>query len=101
MQHIGVVLEDERHKELSRLNINFADVLSNVWKNTNRNEYPWIWSIDPYGLTVFNLNQIPYLRNELKIFAKGLNNEGAKIVDELVSFIGKLEQHTYLVFIGD
>jgi len=101
MQNIRIIVEDERHKELSQSDINFADVLNTVWETTNKDKYPWIWSIDPYGLTLFNLNQVPYLKLELKKLSKDLNEEGQEIVKKLLTFIEKVEQHKYLVFIGD
>ncbi len=101
MQHIGVIIEDEKHKELSRSNVNFADILNTVLENTDNKKYPWLWSIDPYGLTVFNFNQIIHFKSELEIFSGDLSKEGSEIVKELLSFVQKIQQHTYIVFIGD
>lgn len=101
MQNIQIIIEDESRKELERSDVNFADILNTVWETTNKIDFPWTWSIDAYGLTIFNLNQLSYLKSELEKISKDLNQQGKEIIEKLLNFIEKMEQHKYLVFIGD
>jgi hypothetical protein len=101
MQNIGIIIENEKHDELFRSDINFVDILNTVHEIDDKNKFPLISSIDPFGLTTFNFIQVPYLKYELKKLADNLTVEGRKSVSELLLFLEKIERHKYLVFVGD
>lgn len=102
MQNIQINLENENGQSIEKSNINFADIIAVLWKYGNEKEYPWLWTIDPYGDTVFNIHQIPKITEELSTLS--LKVKDKKIVDEIkdtIDFIKKIEQHLYIKFIGD
>lgn len=103
MQHIGIEIDNETFSKVRDNEINFADVLDYVWENTQKEDYPWIWGIDAYGLTVFNIQQTPNLINELQKLKNQLPEEVMKVdIQNLADFItDNMEQHLYLKFIGD
>jgi hypothetical protein len=100
MQHIGLRLEDENGKLIEQSDINFVDIV-NVFSD-NQETYPWLYGIDPYGITVFNLYQIPYVIVELKQLSSEVEDVGLKtVINKAIDFISKTEQHTYTKLIGD
>lgn len=103
MQHIGIQIDNETFNKVRDNQINFAKVLGYVWQNTQKEEYPWIWSIDAYGLTIFNIHQTPHLTNDLSKLKDKVEKEGLKKdIQDLINFITEnMEQHLYLKFIGD
>lgn len=106
MQNIGVRVEDEAGTVISSSNINFADILNlfdshQDWEKQKK-KYPWLTSINPYGDTVFNLLQIPYLINELDSLKKVYASD--KSIEDCITFLNQeilCENHNYLRFIGD
>ena len=102
MQNIEINLENENGQIVEKSNINFSDIIEALWKHGNEKEYPWLWTIDPYGHTIFNVHQVPKITEEL-------NNLSLKVKDkntleelkEIVNFMKKTEQHLYIKFIGD
>ncbi|MBX4186877.1 MAG: hypothetical protein KW802_01280 [Candidatus Doudnabacteria bacterium] len=101
MQHIGLHLEDEKGNLIERSKINFGDIINSL-DEKSKSLYPWLWSIDPYGHTTFNLYQIPHVITELKQLSLELKNEELKLlINEATEFIAKTEQHIYTKLIGD
>jgi hypothetical protein len=101
MQHIGIRLEGEGGGEIFKLDINFGNIV-NVLNERSKEKYPWLWGIDPYGYTVFNLYQTPHVISELKQLSSEVKNEDLKLViNRAIDFISKIEQHTYIRLIGD
>lgn len=102
MQHIGMRLEDESGGVIENFPINFADVIKILWDNNSLKSFPWLASIDPYGLTIFNLNQSPKVIEELE---RLLNEVGDRDIEGLIkdsiNVLKKVEQHVYIKFIGD
>lgn len=103
VQLISCFLEDERGKILEKFNLNVADIIKKSWEVKNfKEKYNWVSSIDPYGNTIFNVHQIPYLTAELENLKKEINDKQIiSDVNELEKFIGKIEQHLYIRFVGD
>lgn len=107
MQIINVNYEDENGNLIEVLPINFTDILSFLFKENfekHKIKYPWITTIDPYGDTVFNKLQWPYLLKEFNELKKEISDEKVKsILDGLILFMEKNENnpHTYLKFDGD
>jgi hypothetical protein len=110
MQHIGIEYQGETGNLIERLPTNFADVMNafpfdgpNAWE-AFKEKYPWTASIDPYGDTVFNLLQWPYLVSEFTGLREETEDDNVKsILEGLILFLRKIENanHTYLKFIGD
>jgi len=103
MQHIGIEIDNETFGKVKNNELNFAKILGYVWDNTQKEDYPWIWGIDGYGLTVFNIQQTPILVNELQRLKDQVQEEDIKIdIQNLTDFITEnIKQHLYLKFIGD
>lgn len=103
MQHIGIEINNETSSKVKSSEVNFAKIVGYIWDNTQREDYPWIWGIDAYGLTVFNIQQTPHLVGELlklkdKVQAQDLKAD----IEEVANFITQnMEQHLYLKFFGD
>jgi hypothetical protein len=101
MQYIGIRLESESGGKISDSDINFGDIVNALEDNT-KEKYPWLWGIDPYGYTVFNLHQTPHLIAELKGLSSEIKQDAVKdIISRAVDFINKIEQHTYIKLVGD
>lgn len=103
MQHIGIEIDNDSFGKVKNNDLNFAKVLGYVWDNTQREDYPVIWGIDAYGLTVFNIHQTPILVSELQKLKDQVQAEDVKTdIQNLTDFITEnMEQHLYLKFIGD
>ncbi len=103
MQHIGIEIDNETFGKVKNIETNFADILDYVWENTQREDYPRIWEIDAYGLTVFNIQQTPILVSELQKLQSQVQDESIKTgIQNLTGFItDNMKQHLYLKFIGD
>ena len=102
-QHIGIIKINERGEMLERLEINFADVVNVLEEiDSYKDKYPWIGTIDPYGDTIFNRVQIPFVIKDLKKLQKGVRELISKdSIDKLISFLEKFDIHEYIKFIGD
>lgn len=103
VQLISCFLEDERGKILEKSDLNVVDIIKKSWEIKNFKEiYKWASSIDPYGNTIFNVHQIPYLTAELENLKKEINDKKFESdVDKLQDFLKKIEQHLYIRFVGD
>jgi hypothetical protein len=103
MQHIGIEIDNEDFGKVKNNELNFAKVLDYVWDNTRKENYPVVWGIDAYGLTVFNIQQTPALIKELQKLKDEVQEESLTIdIQNLLDFITEnMEQHLYLKFIGD
>lgn len=102
MQHIGMRLEDENGNIIETFPINFADVIAAIWEEKKLDSYPGLAGIDPYGFTVFNLNQTPRVIQELESLTTEIKDESKKkIIQDSIAALKKVEQHIYIKFIGD
>lgn len=101
MQHIQLELEDEDRKVIETSAINFSDILGALYEHQDfKIQYPWLSTIDPYGNTVFNRLQIPYIIDELNVLMSKIPNKEMSIKDT-ISFIEKISTHQYITFYGD
>jgi hypothetical protein len=108
MQHISIDLVDENNSVLETLKMqkgkDFVDVLGGaIWKMPNsKTEFPWISSIDPYGMTWLNLYQMEHFSRELTLLKDKVQERNiVEAIDTLLQFLTKVEQHVYLRFSGD
>jgi hypothetical protein len=104
MQNISIHLEDEAGKVIEEFSINFATVTAFLWKADDAaSKYPWLSTIDPYGDTLFNSLQVPFVVKELEMLQKDSDEEMGKIISESIKVLRKVENdvHTYIRFIGD
>jgi hypothetical protein len=103
MQHIGLEIIDERGNMITRSSINFALVISALWKIQDReNLFPFLSGVDPYGHTYFNVHQAPKIIEELeKLEHADEASTATKEIKDTMEFLKKVEQHTFAKFIGD
>lgn len=70
MEVISIDLVDENDRLVSHSPLNFADILYGVVfsldKMTGKEKYPWLYSVDPCGKTLFDMEQIPTVIAELQ-----------------------------------
>jgi hypothetical protein len=104
MQYIGVEIDDESFNKIQNIEINFVEIMDYLWEHTSKDQYPWLWGIDSYGYTVFNIHQIGYLSEELNRLQSMVKNNDT-LRGQIISFsdtiIREMKQHLYLKFIGD
>ena len=108
MQHIGIILEDERNNLVERSESNFADILNAFYNKIQYEEavrkYPWLTSIDPYGNTIFNHLQVPHLIRELDEIKTLLGPQATAILEKIIIFVSNRvveSEGLYIKFIGD
>ncbi len=92
-------MEGEGGGLIRKIEINLAEIIKEL-PNDSKEKFPWLWSIDPYGLTMFNLYQVPHVINELEELAR-LNKSLESEIKDIIEFMKQIEQHTYIRLIGD
>lgn len=109
MQHIGIVIENEKGDVIKNLSeeLNFADILNLLIKDSENEQilqkYPLVMSIKPYGDTSFNSLQASQLLNELMTLKKEFKGSEKSVQP----FIDLCEQDLFrednltIRFIGD
>jgi hypothetical protein len=104
VQHIGIVKLNESGEILEIFDVNFADIVNTLFEfNENfKKEYPWISTIDPYGDTIFNRIQIPFVLEDLTKLQKD-NQKLLKedFIEKMINSLKKVDTHEYVKFIGD
>ena len=100
MQHIGLIITGEDGKLIDQSNINFAEILSYVSSLNNSIDFPWISTIDPYGMTVYNGKQIPKFVADLEKL-KRISPKISKAINETIAYTAKVKDFQLLNFIGD
>lgn len=103
MQVINVRVENEKGEVLRTSPVNFADILIHVWEVPEyKSELQFLAGIDPYGHTLFNVQQVPYLLRDLGKLYNLSSDENVKVLMVKVNqFLNEVEQHDYVRFIGD
>src|SRR3990167_7769379 len=99
MQHIGIRIEDETGNILKTSEFNFAEIVEVVHKTENfKVKFPWIATVDPYGDTLFNHLQVPYVLEDLAKLSENLDVGLVKKVKDLVIFLKNIneEAHQYV-----
>jgi hypothetical protein len=98
MQHITLLTIDENGNEIKRSDINFAEIMLDVFGDSEyQNKYPWLSTIDPYGLTFFNQLQIKNLVEDLKRLPDSSNGK----IKDSIDYINNLGDLEYVKLIGD
>lgn len=111
MQHIGIRIENERGEILQdfSLNSNFANLFNKLEKYDRdfdqlRKKYPWFTSIDPFGVSVLNYLQLPYLTEELMDMKISVNTDDKDLFQDFINLFSQeiIRKEALLVkFIGD
>ncbi len=102
MQYIPIQLQNEDGELVEKSDVNFVYAIAALWKRGSEKEYPWLWAIDPYGDTTFNVHQAPKVIEELNRLLPKVEDPTAKeAIQKTIDFMGKIEQHLYIKFIGD
>lgn len=102
-QHIGIQKIDENGLIRESCKLNFAVVINFLKKINGSNEqYPLLASIDPYGDTILNKNQLSLLMTELvRLQAESKEEIKKHNVDAMMHFFNQLDTNQYIKFIGD
>ena len=96
-----LILESEGGGRLEKADGNFGDIINSLTASA-KTELPWLWGIDPYGVTVFNVRQVPYVVDNLEKFKENLqSSESRQRVTYYLEFMKRIQQHTYIRLIGD
>jgi ribulose 1,5-bisphosphate synthetase/thiazole synthase len=100
MQHIGIVLQDEKGALLKDSGINFASVLAEVYKiDDQKKSSALLWMINPYGNTIFNSIQVPLVVSQLRDL--NFSEENKVIAGNVINFLNVAGLHQYICFTGD
>ncbi len=102
MQHIGFNIINEQGLLIKRSDINFAEIMLLLFEQKEyAKNFPWLSTVDPYGLTIFNELQTKNLIQDLEklqsISADTLNN----LIKEAIDFIKTSSDLEFIQFIGD
>lgn len=101
-QHIGIIKVNERGETIDTLEVNFAEVVNILEDIDNsENNYPWITTVDPYGDTIFNRIQIPFVIEDLKTMKNIQELAQKDDIDKLINFLEGVDIHQYIKFMGD
>ena len=94
---------DEKYNIIEKTDINFAPAMKLLWSIEEcEKKFPFLITIDPYGNTFFNVHQTPRLIQELKqLKQEKIPQEILEEINSSIEFIEKVEQHTFVKFIGD
>lgn len=98
-----VLLQDEEGAAVAAPVVDEAQLLDAILPD-ERQSYPYLTFIDPYGDTIYNRPQmIPFLEEWRRLGASVRNPEAARLmrqIEELAELCER-EVHTFLVFRGD
>lgn len=97
-QLINVAITNESAKVQSRLEINFAPIVKLAW-GASEEVFPWLRSIDEYGVTYLNARQAMHAARELKML--DAPTELASDIEMLIKTLENVETHTLVAFFGD
>ncbi|MEN6537887.1 MAG: hypothetical protein ABFD89_29825 [Bryobacteraceae bacterium] len=97
---MDVVLENEHQQPIKKSAVNFVDVLLYMEERDKDKSLKTLWTIDPYGYTVFNQYQTTALIAELEILA-GKAPEIRDKLTQVINLAKEVTAHRYLRFIGD
>jgi hypothetical protein len=101
-QHIGCIIQDEQGNVYSESKLSFTLIYLAVYEHDkNRKKYVWLSTIDPYGDTVFNPIQTPFIIHELKILQDEVDQDLKILIEKFIVFIETIGIHQYVKFIGD
>ena len=103
--HLGIAICGEDFKtKRSGGHLNLDRLQQIIKKNPYSLEFKLIDTIDSYGLTIFNQEQIPIVLNELKlIFNASRDDREKKYIQEIIKFISQTlhQPHIFIKLIGD
>jgi hypothetical protein len=100
---IEVVVEDERGAKIASME-DPTNVLHRVLPRYDDKGFQLLNRVDWYGDTTFNRNQVPDVRQELKLLASAKRSaEELELIRRLDSLAerAEAEPHLYLKFYGD
>jgi hypothetical protein len=102
-QNINIERISESGEILSSSNCNVAEIVNVLWEiHDFKVNYPWLSTIDPYGLTYINHPQKQLFLEEIAKLALATESSQARdILDSFRSFIMETETHQYVRLTGD
>lgn len=102
MQHVALNLINEKVVLIKSSDINFADVMFFLFKQEDyEKRFPWLSTIDPYGLTIINELQTKSLIQDLEALQIISENKLKSLIQESVNFIKESGDLEFIQFIGD
>lgn len=102
MQHIALNIINEKGGIIKASDINFAKTMLSLFdKEDYERKFPWLSTVDPYGLTVFNGLQIKHLVHDLKSLRDLSENKSEYLIEESIDFIQQSGDLQLIQFIGD
>lgn len=102
-QHIGIQKTAEDGSVRDQTDLNFADVINCIWQLPDAAaQYPFLSTIDEYGLTFINRPQRKRLVSDLKKLESSTDDPGIQgTIKGVIALIDSLGVHEYIKFIGD
>jgi len=104
-QRVELEWIDEKGNIIEKSQINFIYIIDVLLKIKDfKRKYVWLSTIDYYGNTFFNVQQVPIVIKELNDLRKEKINLDVKTtISESASFLNKVNMkvHTYIKFVGD
>lgn len=102
-QYINVERVTENSELLSAGDFNVAEIVNLVWSVDSPNiDYPWLSTIDPYGLTYINHPQKePYLKDLSQLSLASEATQILQTIEKFHSFILETKTHEYVRLTGD
>src|SRR5262245_50700660 len=102
MQTIPAYIVKEDFKYSGPPLADFADVYLILQEVREVQKYPWLSTVDPYGNTVFNKVQIPFVVAELtKLKNEDASNRYLLDIDQVIEACNKVANYEYLLLLGD
>jgi len=102
-QNISVRIVDENNQIIKLTNLNLSLFIHEFSTRVkDKEKYKMILCIDPYGKTLFNKQQISYLKKDLFLLKESnLVLDCTDTIDNLLGVCDSIEIHDYLLFVGD
>lgn len=97
---IRAIVTDENGRTIGRE----FDFSSAILSGVDREKFPILSYVDPYGDTIFNQLQVSQLCIELSLLKKMMENDHDQLIVEQLELLCKkslVEPHLYLKFLGD
>lgn len=102
IQNITVRKINERKEVIDDSDFNFLWVSSFLWDvDKGKQKFIWLHTIDPYGYTLFNKSQIPYVVKELGELRELAKGELVSQIESAIKYFNTVDDLEFIEFIGD
>ncbi len=107
IQNISLEICSGDHlKTTERSDLSFVDIyLDDAISSDEIGVFPWLETVGPYEMTIFNEFQVKYFISDLKKLKIIISDEKKKkLIDDIIIFATKVIDegpHTYLKLMGD